>query len=178
MGNKIYKLLLFVSLGLLTACYDVPYLIRPESEGVFYEEALGDWQSIQQTNQSRIISLSIQRESSEANWYSIKKVDHPTEEVRFLRAIVHKIGEDLILSYQDNTDSDFSIFRVTIDNSVTPPQLNAVALSEGAPRFATPEQLSKFLGSPQADKWFQDGYRFRKVENSGRPSTPVDSRAE
>ena len=158
-------MIFFLSLCFLTACYDVPYLIRPEAEGVFYEEALGDWLSVPQTEQSRTITLSIKRESSQANWYSIKKVDYPTQEVRFLRAIVHKIGDDLILSYQDNTDSDFSIFRITINSSGTPPQLNAVALSEGAPRFATSEELVTFLRSPQADQWFSEGYQFRKVEH-------------
>jgi hypothetical protein len=170
MRNSFYRAVPFLLLLFLTGCYDVPYLLRPESEGVFYEEALGDWKSIRQTKQSRTITLSIQRESSEANWYSIKKVDYPTEEVRFLRAIVHKIGNDLILSYQDNTSSDFSIFRVMIDSSVTPAQLKATALSEGAPRFATSEQLVEFLRSPQSERWFQDGYLFSRVETSAGPS--------
>lgn len=168
-NNTFRYLLLLLCSVFLTACYDVPELIRAETEAIFHEQALGEWKSIRQTPQSRTITLSIKRESPETKWYAIKKVDYPTGQVRFLRAIVHQIGENLILSYQDNTDSDFSIFRVTIDSSVTPPQLNAIALSEGAPRFTTSEQLVQFLSSSEADGWFQDGYHFRKVEESAAP---------
>ena len=167
MKNKALYLLPFLPFLLMTACYDVPYLIKPESEGIFVEDALGEWKSIKQTAQSRTITLSITRESSKTNWYAIKKVDYPTKEVRFLRALVHKVGEHLIFSYQDNKFKDFSIFRVSLDTSISPPQINAIALSEDAPRFKTKEEFINFLLSEDANSWFKDGYTFKKIsENS------------
>lgn len=161
--KKMTHIALYLSCLLLAGCYQVPYLILDESEGVIDDSATGTWMSERTSLISRKFSLEISREP-DSYWYDVRKTDLATNKVENLKAIAHDIGNHRILSYAGELDTAerYRILRVVLKESGEQEMLHVSILDEGAPRFSSKEEFKRFLGSTSSDRWFNSKLIFKR----------------
>ncbi|MCI5065701.1 hypothetical protein MRY87_08260 [bacterium] len=162
MNRSMLKLFPFLFFLLFSGCYDVPFLIQDESQAYLNDGVIGSWVSQKKTPLARGMHLEISRDK-DSPWYSILRTDLGTGEKRKLQAIAHEIQDAIILSYSDELHPEYSIFRLELDFDGDDDSIRAIALEENAPRFANREAFLQFLRSPESDRWFREGYLFRRV---------------
>jgi hypothetical protein len=158
--KKLLISLPFILFCLITGCYDVPFLIYPEKEGVILDELIGKWAREKSDVPTRMTDLYVSREDN-SPWYNVD-LHEDSGRIWKLKVILHRISDKIIASSteRDGSQPTYSIFRISTPASG---KLTFESLDENAPRFNDKNKFIEFLASPAGDSWFVRPTVFNKI---------------